>query len=233
MKSERKRAPGATGRHDLDRFKARWRELHGDVELTPVVNGWLNISFRIAKFLDSLHLTPNALSLTGGALSLASFIAARSWIALFFLALSLIADGVDGSLAIFQSRESLRGALIDSTIDRISEFFWVLAMIRLDGNLIWILLVYILALTQEYVRARLLGVGDFETGVVTVGERPHRVIYLALVIIAYHYETYLKWSSHNLLNALLVAWSLIQAISLVMVLRNAYSQIARADRLSN
>lgn len=215
------------------RYKARWRALHGDVELTPVVDRWLSISFRIARTLNALHLTPNALSLLGGLFAIATFISAHSWFALLFLTLSLLADGVDGSLAIFQSRESLRGALIDSTVDRISEFFWLLALLSIGGNLSIALAIYVFALTQEYVRARLLGVGDYETGVVTIGERPHRVIYFAFALIAYQLRLVFDWQSNSALIAVLFAWAVIQFISLMMVLRNAYTQITIKDRLSN
>ena len=217
---------------ELHRYKERWRELHGDVELTPVVSGWLEISFRIARLLNALRLTPNSLSILGGAFSLGLYLFAKSWTALVFLALALIADGVDGSLAIYQSRESTRGALIDSIIDRISEFFWLLALLRIGGELAWALAIYVFALTQEYVRARLLGVGDFETGVVTVAERPHRAIYCALALITFHLENLRSWLPHHLTRDVLIVWAAIQLFSLMMVLRNAYSQITSKNRLS-
>ena len=233
MRGEAKVASTAESGSELRRYKQRWRELHGDVELTPVVSGWLNISFRLARLLNALRLTPNSLSIIGGLFSIALYLEAKSWFAFLFLILALIADGVDGSLAIYQARESTRGALLDSIIDRISEFFWILALIRMGGALQWVLAIYIFSLTQEYVRARLLGVGDFETGVVTIAERPHRAIYCALTIGAFHLELIRGWNSHHLVDGVLIGWSVLQLISLMMVLRNAYSQITVKDRLSN
>ena len=223
----------AESKSELHRFKQRWRALHGDVELTTVVSGWLDISFRIASLLNALRLTPNLLSLLGGLFSIGTYLVAKSWFALLFLVLALLSDGVDGSLAIYQERESIRGALLDSIVDRISEFFWILALLRIGGGLSLVLAIYVISFTQEYVRARLLGVGDFQTGIVTLAERPHRAIYFSLALVAFHLERMRDWSANNLVTATLIGWSLLQLVSLMVVLRNAYSQITTKDRLSN
>ena len=42
------------------------------------------------------------------------------------LVISLICDGIDGSLAIITRQSSKWGALLDSVVDRLTEVFWVL-----------------------------------------------------------------------------------------------------------
>jgi phosphatidylglycerophosphate synthase len=220
------RANPTDGIRDFPDFVARWEGLHGNVKATGVVLGWLRISFQVARGLSALRFTPNAITLIGVLFSVVLYLTSKSYFAIVFLLLSLIADGVDGSLALYSGRNSTQGALLDSVADRIAELFWALALIRI-GSPIWLALaLLVLANTQEYARARLLSLGNFETGIVTWGERPHRAIYLGLALALSH-------AHPALLTAFVLVIVVNQGISLVMVLRSAYSQIRAKDRLSD
>lgn len=136
--------------------------------------------------------------------------------AIFFLVLSLIADGVDGSLAIYQSRASEMGAVYDAVADRISEALWLTAAYFFGVPAIFALAIWILGATQEYARARLASMGHAQVGVVTPAERPVRAIYILFTII-------LSAFAANLLTALSVAFIALQIFSVLMIVKMARS----------
>jgi phosphatidylglycerophosphate synthase len=106
-------------------------------------------------------------------------------IALLLLVTSLIFDGIDGSVAIVQQRESNWGSLLDSLADRISEAFWLYMGWKI-GIPAWIAIsMWTIASTQEYARARLASLGHHEIGVVTPTERPVRASFMAIALLIY------------------------------------------------
>ena len=120
------------------------------------------------KPLHLLKVSPNVITVAGLALGALTWAKAHYVSAIFLVLLSLIADGIDGSLAIVSKKTSLWGAALDSVIDRIVEFFWALTFYRIGAPVIVIGFAWVAALTQEYVRARAAGLGYREIGVVTV-----------------------------------------------------------------
>lgn len=164
-------------------FKERWSTLHGGATIKGAVAGWLSFSYQAARVCTALKFTPNFLTLLGLATAVAMAFSTSAAIALVLLTLSLFFDGIDGSVAIVQGRESKWGAVLDSIADRISEacwlyFGWTVGIPAWAAILMWTI-----AATQEYARARLASLGHSEVGVVTATERPVRAIFLALVLI--------------------------------------------------
>lgn len=166
-------------------FKNRWSELHGGAAIKGAVAGWLTFSYQVARVCTALRFTPNFLTLLGLTTAVAMAFSASAPFALVLLAVSLFFDGIDGSVAIVQRRESKWGAVLDSLADRISEacwlyFGWTVGIPTWAAILMWTI-----AATQEYARARLASLGHFEIGVVTATERPVRAIFLALVLLIF------------------------------------------------
>jgi archaetidylinositol phosphate synthase len=169
-------------------FKQRWSELHGGAEVEGVVDGWLSFSYQAARVCAALRISPNVLTLLGLLTAIAMGLSSYSAIAFLLLAVSLFFDGIDGSVAIVQRRESKWGGLLDSVADRISEAFWLYMGWRLDIPA-WILItMWVVASTQEYARARLASLGHHEIGTVTPTERPVRAIFIALALIFYIFD---------------------------------------------
>ena len=166
-------------------FFAKWSALHGNAEIKGIVKAWLKISFASAKFLSRLRLTPNLLTLLGIVFAVAMAVNPLSLWAIPLLVLSLYADGIDGSVAIYQNRESQFGAVLDSVADRISEALWFYVAYRIGAPAWIVLLTYVTASTQEYARARLGGLGISEVGVVTPAERPVRASFIFIALVAY------------------------------------------------
>jgi CDP-diacylglycerol--glycerol-3-phosphate 3-phosphatidyltransferase len=164
-------------------FFARWSTLHLGAPVTGIVKGWLSISYVIARALSALRITPNLLTLLGVLSAVAMLFYPYSAIALVLLVLSLIFDGVDGSVAIISGKESKLGAAHDSIADRITEALWFFALYQWGIAPEICLALFALALTQEYARARMASLGFAEIGVVTIAERPVRASAIAIFMV--------------------------------------------------
>lgn len=216
-------------------FKMRWSQLHGGAEIRGAVKGWLAISYYLARALTFVRITPNFMTIIGVLLSAAMLkpIFVGDEIipllpAIIFLVLSLIADGVDGSLAIYQNRVSELGGVYDAIADRISEALWLTFIVYIGVPAGFAIAIWILGATQEYARARLASMGHSQVGVVTPTERPMRAIYIFFIILIKVFsdifpDVISSDFSNNLLLLLSVAFVALQIISVRMIVKMARS----------
>ena len=195
-----------------DEFFLAWSKLHGDAKVSGIVKGWLSISFPVSKVLAKMRVTPNALTILGLVFGILLYMNSSAIWAPLILVISLICDGVDGSLAIITRQSSKWGALLDSVVDRVTEVFWVLALYSLGVDSKILITVLILASTQEYLRARAGGVGLKQVGVVTVAERPVRASFIFIALVAFNLNL-------EILNQITFVWLILQAISFLTVVR--------------
>jgi CDP-diacylglycerol--glycerol-3-phosphate 3-phosphatidyltransferase len=201
-----------------DEFKAKWSSLHSDAETTGIVGAWLNISYRFGLICTLLRISPNALTMLGLIGAIATALTAETAWAILFLVFSLFCDGIDGSVAIFQHRESKFGATLDSVVDRISEALWFYALYAI-GVPAWIpITLWSVAAFQEYARAKLVSLGVSDIGVVTPAERPVRASFLFIVLI-------LNQLSMPGVTELSVAFLVLQIYSFVSVVRFSRSRL--------
>ena len=199
-------------------FNSTWSSLHGGAEIKGIVKAWLAISFGSAKFLSKMHVTPNILTLLGVLFAIAMAVNPLSLWAIPLLVLSLYADGIDGSVAIFQGRNSSFGAVLDACADRISEALWFYVAYKI-GTPAWLVLAtYVTASTQEYARARLGGLGISDLGVVTPAERPVRASFIFIALIAYALGLNLVYLAMSVLFVL-------QILSFYLVVRFAHNSL--------
>jgi phosphatidylglycerophosphate synthase len=195
-----------------DEFFLAWSKLHGDAKVSGIVKGWLSISFTVSKALAKIRVTPNALTILGLVFGILLYMNSSAIWAPLILVISLICDGVDGSLAIITRQSSKWGALLDSVVDRVTEVFWVFALYSLGVDSKILITVLILASTQEYLRARAGGVGLKQVGVVTVAERPVRASFIFIALVAFNLNL-------EILNQITFVWLILQAISFLTVVR--------------
>ena len=191
-------------------FYLAWSKLHGDAKIAGIVKGWLSISFPTSKALARIRITPNALTILGLVFGVLLYMNANAIWAPLILVISLICDGVDGSLAIITGKSSKWGALLDSVVDRLTEVFWILALYSLGVDSKILIAVLILASAQEYLRARAGGVGLTQVGVVTVAERPVRASFVFTALVAFNLNL-------EILNQITFVWLILQAISFLTV----------------
>jgi len=195
-----------------DEFFLAWSKLHGDAKVSGIVKGWLSISFSVSKALAKMRVTPNALTILGLVFGILLYMNSNAIWAPLILVISLICDGVDGSLAIITRQSSKWGALLDSVVDRLTEVFWVFALYSLGVDSKILITVLILASTQEYLRARAGGIGLKHVGVVTVAERPVRASFIFIALVAFNLNL-------EILNQITFVWLILQAISFLTVVR--------------
>lgn len=201
-----------------DEFYAKWSVLHSDAPITGAVAWWLKISYRFGLVATLLRISPNSLTLLGLLSAVMTAVSATSWWAIFFLILSLFFDGIDGSVAIFQRRESSWGATLDSVADRVSEAFWFYTL-YIVGTPAWLAVtLWCIAAFQEYARAKLISLGVTEIGIVTPAERPMRASFLLITLILWQ----LGFSGTVLLSYGFLA---VQVVSFYLVIRYARAQL--------
>ncbi len=124
-----------------------------------------NLGDKISLGLAGLKLSPNALTGLGLVTGMAAgllFSLERplwAWLALFVCS---VLDVVDGKVAVLTNRTSAFGAILDSTLDRYSEFFIYLGLalhFRLHWGL-WLAFFAFLGSTMvSYTKARAEGLG--------------------------------------------------------------------------
>jgi len=201
-----------------EEFYTKWSSLHSDAPITGVVAWWLKISYRFALIATLLRISPNVLTLLGLVSAAMTAIVATSWWAVFFLVFSLFCDGIDGSVAIFQKRDSAWGATLDSVVDRISEALWLYALYAI-GIPAWLAItLWSIAAFQEYARATLSSLDIADIGVVTPAERPVRASFLFITLIMYQLA---------IPGVVFLAYGFLalQVVSFILVVRFARSQL--------
>jgi CDP-diacylglycerol--glycerol-3-phosphate 3-phosphatidyltransferase len=201
-----------------EEFYIKWSQLHSDAPITGAVAWWLKISYRFGLVATLLRISPNLLTLLGLVSAAMTALTATSWWAVFFLVFSLFCDGIDGSVAIFQKRDSAWGATLDSVVDRISEALWLYALYVI-GVPAWLsIAMWSVAAFQEYARAKLSSLKIKDIGVVTPAERPVRASFLFTALI--------MWQL-NIPGVVLLSWLflVLQLISFAMVIRYARVQL--------
>ena len=201
-----------------EEFRLTWSALHGGAEIKGIVKAWLDISFSSAKLLSKLHVTPNILTLLGVAFAVAMAVNPLSLWTIPLLVLSLYADGIDGSVAIFQGRNSSLGAILDASADRISEAIWFYVAYKIGAPAWLVLATYVIASTQEYARARLGGLGISDLGVVTPAERPVRASFIFIALVASALDL-------NLISVALAVLFVLQIFSFYLVARFAHNSL--------
>lgn len=207
-------------------FRESWSALHGGIEISPIVSAWLEISRPIATFCAKVKLSANSITFLGLLASLAMWRTIWHPYSFIFLALSILFDGVDGSLAIINGTSGKWGGVLDSVADRIAEFFWAVALYDL-GATWWIVgVAWLAAFVQEYVRARLASLDGATINFVSICERPVRAIFVGVAIIFSIY-------TNNYVGKVAVFWSSFQVVALVTVLMNAFTRLKTIHQISD
>jgi len=167
----------------------------------------------IVRLLSRTPLTPNTITWLGFCLTI---IAGVLIVTEHLLAAGVVVivagffDMLDGALARLTGRITRFGAILDSTLDRLSEAVLLLSLLAVfvrEQQFAWSLLAGIAllgSLMVSYIRARMEGLGiECKAGLFT---RPERVIILALGLLLSQFD-----------HALIVALGLISIFSFYTV----------------
>lgn len=176
---------------DRDGCFDRWSATHGGYDPrtgSAWVRGWLSMVLVLARPLARVGVSPDVVTwsslwLAGLVLWLASVGGQWAVLAGVLVVASALLDSLDGGVAVLQDRQTAWGYVLDSVVDRCSDVVWVLAAVALGCPVELALAVVSGVFLLEYLRARAGGAGLDEVGVVTVAERPTRVIVLAPTLV--------------------------------------------------
>jgi phosphatidylglycerophosphate synthase len=171
-------------------YFTRWSALHGgyDPSGSRLVRGWLSIVYVLARPFARLRVPPDVVTLLGltvaaGVPWFAHLGGRWLFVASTVCVLSAAADSLDGVVAVLTDRVTAFGAVLDSVVDRGSDLLYVLAF-WLTGAPAGVCVVGGgLMLLQEYLRARATASGLSDIVVVTVWERPTRVIVTTMFLL--------------------------------------------------
>ncbi|MFC7674540.1 CDP-alcohol phosphatidyltransferase family protein [Mycolicibacterium sp. GCM10028919] len=162
---------------------AGWSELHGGVQPSPVVRGWLRLIRALASG-PVTRIPPDVLSAAGvlvlaGAWACVAGLGRPGLVVPLVLAAGIL-DGLDGAVALRTGRARPLGAVVDSVADRLGDVALGAILFALGAPLGWVLAAVALVFLLEYLRARAQAVGMPGVGAVTVAERPTRLIVVAM-----------------------------------------------------
>ena len=173
---------------DRGEYLDRWSQLHGGVTPTGVIGGWLRLNHALGRPLVRLGVPPDVITLTGlglAVLVLPSAAGGGRWplLAVATIVLAALMDSLDGAVAVLSGRISRRGAVLDGACDRLADTCFIAALGLAGAPIGWCLAGGLVAMLHEQVRAGARVAGMQEVGVVTVSERPTRVILTAMFLL--------------------------------------------------
>jgi CDP-diacylglycerol--glycerol-3-phosphate 3-phosphatidyltransferase len=174
-----------------DEYFAAWAQLHGGYDPSTggrIVRWWLSLVHVIARPFVRLRVPPDLITLggvvlAGAVVGLAA--AGGRWLLLaaLLVGLSGLVDNLDGAVAVMSGRTSRWGYVLDSVVDRVADGLYVVALWVVGAPAWACVIAAALMGLQEYTRARAAAGGMSEVGVVTVWERPTRVIVTGMFLL--------------------------------------------------
>ncbi len=175
---------------DRATYLQRWSALHGGADPSGrLVGGWLAVVHAVARPLARVGLSPDAVTVLGLLVALtAPLLASLGGIGLVaaavVVALSGLVDSLDGAVAVMTERTSRWGAVLDAVADRVSDAAFVAALWVAGAPPGACVAAVGLGWLQEYARARAGAAGMTELGVLTINERPTRVVIVVMFLLA-------------------------------------------------
>lgn len=172
---------------DRDAYFDRWADLHGGYHpgASPLARTWLSMVYAAAR--PCRAVPPLLITAAGvGAAAAAPVLTSAGVLvgAAIAVVVSGFLDSLDGAVAVITGRDSRLGYVLDSVADRLADSAYVVAAWVLGAPGWLCVAAGAVAALQEYVRARAGAAGMTGIGVVTVFERPTRVILVAALLIA-------------------------------------------------
>jgi CDP-diacylglycerol--glycerol-3-phosphate 3-phosphatidyltransferase len=176
---------------------------------------------------------PGLVTLLGLLLSLLVPVAAI-WRGPYFFAaaglvlLAALADSTDGAVAVMTGRASRLGAFDDGLADRVSEAAWLVALWLVGGHGLLVAACGALSWLHEYVRATAARSGLDDIAVITVNERPTRVIATVIALTLGG----LVWMINpglvpGTVTVVLAIWLLLAVLGLIRLIATVRARLRR------
>lgn len=171
-----------------DAYLDAWAATHAfeRARMGPVLRTYLRLPYALARPLTGV--SPHAVTLLGVAVAWATvglYAAGWAFVAGALVLVAGLLDSVDGAVAVLRGRVTAFGAVWDSTADRLADLALYLGpALWAPGARWWLAAAAAGTFLLEYVRARCQANGWTDRQVVTPGERPTRVVAVAVLGMA-------------------------------------------------
>jgi CDP-diacylglycerol--glycerol-3-phosphate 3-phosphatidyltransferase len=207
-------------------FFELWSAGHGgyDPRGSLWVRGWLGLVHALTRPLVHVRTPPDLITLLAGLAALGAAWAAGAggrWLvaAALLVGLSGLLDSMDGAVAVICRRATRWGALLDSVVDRVADACLLVALWSAGAGAWPCLGAWLLLVLLEYSRVRAGALGVPGVVVVTVGERPTRMIVVAMFLLAAGLlpGTAVRWAQVG--SYVLVAAGVVAVVQLLIALR--------------
>lgn len=167
----------------------RWEVLHGglDPRTSIPVQAWLTVTYFLARPLVALRMSANAVTVLGVlvALLVPYLVLQGQYLAAGAIALVAgVLDNLDGAVAVMTGKPTDFGYVLDSVADRVGDAALLVGLGLAAQNPWPAVIAAGLGFLQEYARARAHAVGFTEIGVISLSERPTRVLIAGMFLIA-------------------------------------------------
>lgn len=200
-----------------------WSQLHGGYQpgRSRMVDAYLRVVYTLARPFAAVSASPDLVTTLGllVGVSVPFITDAKSPLAWLVGAAIVVAsgviDGVDGAVAVLSSKTSRWGHVADSLVDRLVEVAMLIALQRSGAPAQVVLLGGVMTACQEYARARAAGVGLTDITVVTVSERPTRIIATAIGFVG---AAVVPQHSVTMVTGAAVAWAGLGVVGLVQMI---------------
>jgi phosphatidylglycerophosphate synthase len=212
---------------DLAGYFEGWQALHGGYDPrtgSAWLRGWLTMVHAVARPLATRGVQPDVLTVSSlwlaGLVVVLADVGGR-WCLLSgaVLVLSGLSDNLDGAVAVMERRSSRWGYVLDSVVDRVSDAAYLVAAVLL-GCPGWLAACCGFAVFfLEYVRARSGNAGGGDVGVVTMAERPTRVLLLSPAVVLGGVFLSVADVLATAATAVLLALTAIASVQLLVVVR--------------
>jgi phosphatidylglycerophosphate synthase len=216
---------------DRAEYLRRWSPLHGgyDPDGAGLTGRWLGLVYRLARPLAARGVSADVLTAWGVLVSavvplVAAYRGRWALLAVPFAVLGGTLDNLDGAVAVLTGRASAFGYVLDSVADRVSDAAQVVTLWVLGAPAWLCVAAGATAGLQEYARARAGAAGMTEIAVLTVFERPTRVVLTAFVLLACGLLT---GTAAELATAGAAAWSVLAVAALAQLLLAARRRLGR------
>jgi phosphatidylglycerophosphate synthase len=216
---------------DRQEYLARWSRLHGGASTAGLVGWWLGITHALARPLVRAGLGPWPVTAAGVLVAAATCWPASAgghWpvLAAALAGVSGLLDNLDGAVAVLSGRTSRWGFVLDSGCDRLADAAYCVALLLAGAPAYLAVAGAALAWLQEYVRARAAVAGMPEVGVVTISERPTRVIVTAMFLLG---AGLYPGAAGTWAGAGAAAWTVLGVVALGQLLVAVRRRLADAD----
>lgn len=168
---------------DLEAYIDRWSRAHGgyDVRSSRSTLAWLRLAHRLAAPLARRRVPPAWLTTVGGLGAVAIAVVAAlggRWplLAAALVVTVAVLDGVDGAVAEMSDAATAWGRVLDQLVDRVGDVSMLAGLWTLGAPGPLCAGAAVLTVLDESVRASAAAEGMAETGLVTIAERPSRLL---------------------------------------------------------